>query len=98
MSEQLAIGLGGELRSVRGQLAAQLVGVLDDAVVHDRDRAAGVRMRIGVARLPLRCTPGMNDAGAALDPRGDVCCQFADSSLGLADPQVTGPAENGKAG
>ena len=37
-----------------GQLGAQLVGVLDDAVVHDRDAALGVGVRVGVGARSAR--------------------------------------------
>ncbi len=45
----LGVGVAGELHPVGLQLAAQRGEVLDDPVVHDRDLARGVAVRVGVA-------------------------------------------------
>ena len=45
----LGVGVAGELHPVGFQFMAQRREVLDDAVVHDRELAGGVAMRVGVA-------------------------------------------------
>jgi hypothetical protein len=53
MRDDLGVGLGGERRSRALQLGAQLVVVLDDAVVHDREPVLGdVRMRVALDGTP----------------------------------------------
>ncbi len=44
MDEDLGVGLREELDAVRLQLAAQVAGVVDDAVVDDGDLALGVQV------------------------------------------------------
>ncbi len=63
----LGVGVAGELHAVGLQLTAQPGEVLDDAVVHDRDLARGVAMRVGVAvgRPAVGGPTGMAQAGTA---------------------------------
>ena len=70
--EDLTVGLRGELRPVRDQLGPEFLRVLDDAVVHDRDRPAHVRVRVNVARLAMCRPPGVPDAWSALHPGGHI--------------------------
>ena len=63
----LGVGVAGELHPVGLQLAAQRGEVLDDAVVHDRDLAGGVtmRVRIAVGGPAVGGPAGMAQPGAA---------------------------------
>ncbi len=71
--EGLSVGLGGELVPRPFQPRAQHVRVLDDAVVHQRDRAGavGVRMRVGHVGRAMRGPARVRDAAAAVH-RGTV--------------------------
>ena len=55
-----------------GQLAPELLVVLDDAVVHDRHSAGAVAMRVGVAlhRSPVGRPPRVADTGGHVRGRG----------------------------
>ena len=64
------IGLGGEAVALGDQFLAQRLEVLDDAVVDDGDARAGVRMRVGFARLAVRRPAGVADADRPLQRRG----------------------------
>ena len=65
MSDDLAVGLGGELGALPFQLPAQLAEVLDDAVVHDGEPVGRVRMGVVLGRAPVRCPAGVADADRA---------------------------------
>ena len=66
VGDHLGIGLRFEHVAERLQLGAQCFVVLDDAVVHHRDLAAGeVRVRVARARRAMRRPAGVRDAGAA---------------------------------
>ena len=65
MGDDLGVGLGHEFRAAPGKLGAQLVEVLDDAVVHDGDAIGRVRMRIGLVRSAVGRPAGMADADRA---------------------------------
>lgn len=69
LGEDLGVGVGGERCPVGDQAPAQLVGVLDDAVVHDRDvpRAVEVRVGVGVVGFAVGGPAGVGDAGGALE-------------------------------
>ena len=56
------VGLGRKPVALGDQLLAQRAEVLDDAVVHDREARAGVRMGVGLARLAMRRPAGVADA------------------------------------
>jgi hypothetical protein len=68
----LGVGLGAQDVPVGREVLAQLDVVLDDAVVHDRDLAGAVDVRVGVllARLAVRRPPGVPNAHAASDRSG----------------------------
>src|SRR5439155_12276545 len=61
--EDFRVGLGGELVPGAGQRLLQLEVILDDAVVHHRDAAVLVRVRVLVGWLAVRGPAGMTDAG-----------------------------------
>ena len=63
----LGVGVAGELHTVGLQLTAQPGEVLDDPVVHDRDLARGVavRVRVAVGRPAVGGPTGMAQPGAA---------------------------------
>ncbi len=82
MRDHLGVGLRDELVAAGLQLVAQLLEVLDDAVVHHRDFAAGsVRVRVVLGRCAVRRPARVRDArGAGQRPPvglrrevGDAC-------------------------
>ena len=81
-----------------GQLGAQLVRVLDDPVVHHRDRPGHVRVSVDVARLTMRRPPGVANSRATLEPRRQVAAKVSDPALGLVNAQVTGARHNREPG
>ncbi len=64
VGHDLGVGLRGELVALALEFGLQLGEVLDDSVVHDRDAApaVGVRMRVDDRRLAVGCPPGVPDA------------------------------------
>ena len=70
MRDDLGVGLGGELDPFGLQACAERRGVLDDAVVHHRDRVvrAHVRMGVGVARYPMGRPSRMPDSELSAKP------------------------------
>ena len=62
--DDLGVGVGDDGVAVLAQVAAQLLEVLDDAVVHDRDaaRAVQVRVRVAVGRGAVGGPAGVGDA------------------------------------
>jgi len=65
--DHLGVGLGGELVTLARRLGAQLLVVLDDAVVDDRDAVPGdVRVGVALARHAVRGPAGVRDAEAAV--------------------------------
>ncbi len=68
----LGIGFRSEHVAARLQVAAQAGVVLDDAVVHQRDAAGHVRMRIGLVGHAMRRPARMRDAGATGERIGQV--------------------------
>ena len=67
MDDRLGVGVALEDVSLGGQLGFELAEVLDDAVVHDRDLAVHVRMRVALGRAAMRCPARMPDAGVAVE-------------------------------
>ena len=67
MRDDLGVGVGRELVALLLQLVAQLLEVLDDAVVHDRDLVGRVRMRVDFVGLAVRRPAGVADAGMAAE-------------------------------
>ena len=82
--------VGTEHVPLRLQLGAQRRGVLDDAVVHHRDVAAAVdvRMRVDVVRLTVRRPARVRDADAAFERRGSVdsTCRTLPAALWHLEP------------
>ena len=66
MQHRLGVGLGLEHVALGGELLAQLLEVLDDAVVHDGDALVHVRMGVALDRLAVRRPARVADAGASL--------------------------------
>jgi hypothetical protein len=70
MRDHLGIGLRRELVAELGELVAQLLVILDDAVVHDRDAVArDVRMGVALGRYAVRCPARVRDAQMTVDRR-----------------------------
>src|SRR5262249_21688815 len=67
VGDDLTVGLGRELCAAGREVPAQLVEVLDDAVVYDRDPVGGVRMRIVLGRTAMRRPAGVADADGAAE-------------------------------
>ena len=67
VSEHLGIRFAREMMTEPFKPLAQFGEVLDDAVVHHGDApvARHVRMRVRLARAPVRCPAGMPDAARA---------------------------------
>ena len=63
--DHLAVGLAFEGAAFCGELAAQFLVILDDAVVDDRHFARRVRVGIGRGRRAMRRPAGMGDARIA---------------------------------
>ena len=78
MRNHLGVGFRAEPRAFPLELLAQLLEILDDAVVHDRDLVARqVRMRVHLGRCAVRGPARVRDAGARaevarLGLRGEV--------------------------
>ena len=65
MRDNFRVGFGGEAMTASLQLFAQLAKVFDDAIMHDDDFFAGVRMGVVLGRLAMRRPARMADAGGA---------------------------------
>ena len=63
MNHHFGVGLAFESAPARFQFTAQRFEILDNAIVHHRDRAAGVRMGIVHRRRAMGGPAGMRDAG-----------------------------------
>src|SRR3546814_1810477 len=77
MHHGFGVGLGLELVADGLQFAAELLEVLDDAVVHQGDPPVGVRVGVHLGRAPVRRPAGVADADGAvervmLDHAGEV--------------------------
>src|SRR6202000_1759938 len=90
VGQRLGVGVGDQGGAARGQGFAQLLGVLDDAVVHHRDVAFGVQVRVGVNLVGLAVggPPGVADADAGPDLVADPVAQVLDPARGLGDLQL----------
>ncbi len=69
VDDDLRVGLGLEAVAGRLQLPAQLLEVLDNAVVDHRQMFVGVRVGVGFARPAMGGPAGVADADGALDRR-----------------------------
>src|SRR5690349_2459280 len=65
MRDHLSVGFGREDMAVSFQFLAQFAEVLDDAIVDDGDFLRGMRVRIVLARPPMRRPARMSDADRA---------------------------------
>ena len=99
MNSDLGIGVAGELHPRGFQLGAQRRVVFDDPVVHDRDLARGVAVRVGVAvgGPAVGCPASVTEPGAASET-GVVC--LVERGLQIGQPprpashrQTTMPVE-----
>ena len=66
MTDDLGVGLALECASLRNQLVAQRLEVLDDPIVHQRHRADDVRMGIADGRRAVGRPARMGDPGDAV--------------------------------
>jgi hypothetical protein len=100
MRDDLGVGVARELHAVAFQLGAQVVEVLDDAVVDDRDPAArvGVRVRVAVVRRAMGRPSGVAHAGGPSDlAAGEFGVEVRDAAGLLRDLQTL-RADDGDAG
>src|SRR6185437_8987982 len=82
---RLGVGLGLEAIAQARQLGLELLKILDDAVVDDRDAVGGDRMGVGLARHAMRRPAGMADADPALDRLlGETRLEPRELALGAA--------------
>src|SRR5262245_48538415 len=65
MGDHLGVGLRCEFGPAPFELFAQLAEVLNDPVVDHRQTLCRVRMRVLLARPPMRCPACMSDADRA---------------------------------
>jgi hypothetical protein len=65
MRDNLGIGLALERPSARGQFIAQLLEILDNAIVDQRDFARRMRMRVACGRRAVGGPAGMRDTDIA---------------------------------
>ena len=85
MQHRLGVGLGLEHVALGGQRVAQLLEVLDDAVVHDGDALVHVRMGVALGRAAVRRPARVADAGAPLQRLvGEPQLQVLELALGAA--------------
>ena len=83
MQHRLGVGLGLEHVALGGELVAQLLEVLDDAVVHDGDALVHVRMGVALDRLAVRRPARVAEAGVALQGMvGEPQLQVLELALG----------------
>ena len=89
MQHGLRVRLGLERVTFGGQLVAQLLEVLDDAVVDHRDPLVHVRVGIALHRLAVRGPARVADAGMALQRMiGEAQLQVLELALGAPAIQV----------
>ena len=90
VGQDLAVGVGAEGVPLGQQRVLDDLRVVDDPVVHDRDAAAriGVRMGVDLVRDAVGGPPGVADAHRAgkVGRRGGA--QLVDLALDLVDPQA----------
>ena len=89
VGEHLGVGVRDQLHAVGDELGPQLVGVLEDAVVDDRDAALGVDVGVGVdvARRPVGGPARVGDADRPVDALGQAGGHVAHTTLGLVHAQ-----------
>ena len=85
VDHDLGVGFGLECVTEFAQLLAQLLEVLDDAVVHQRDAIVRVGVGIGLGRLAVSRPAGVADADGAADRLAlQKRAQVAELALGAA--------------
>jgi hypothetical protein len=90
MSNDLAVGLGGELGALPFQLPAQLAEVLDDAVMHDGEPVGRVRMCVVLGRASVRGPTGVADANRAAERlEREHCFQILELAFGAPPREDT---------
>ena len=98
MGDNFGIGLGRELDAVGFEFAAQLGEVLDDAVVDDRERVGGVRVRVVFGRPAVRRPAGVADPDGAFERlAGKLRFQILELAF-RAPPRQHAMLERGDAG
>ncbi len=99
MRQHLGVGFRAEGDAFGFEPRPQCRGVLDDAVMDDRDAAGRVAMRMGVAvaRFAMRRPAGMGDAGRAAEARRQDLLEFAHPALAFGQAQLAA-AGDGDAG
>src|SRR6267378_1632520 len=88
MHQHLGVGLGAEHVPALAEGGAQRPGVLDDAVVHQRERAAaiGVGVRVDRGRRAVCGPAGVGDGGVTgRQSRPQLALQHGDFPRGLED-------------
>ena len=89
MQHRLGVGLGLEFVALAGELLAQLLEVLDDAVVHDGHALVHVRVGVALDRLAVGGPAGVTETGAALQGLvGEPQLQVPELALGAAAIEV----------
>ena len=97
--DHFGVGLGGERVAAGDEVGAQLLVVLDDAVVHDRDAIArDVRVGVTLARHAVGGPARVGDAKEACGRRlGERLAQPRDLAHGPEPREVTVALEHGDA-
>ena len=97
--DHLGVGLGGELVALAPRLVAQLLVVLDDAVVDDRDAVLGdVRVGVALARHAVRGPARVRDAEAAVGRVGvERVLELAHLADGAQALDLAGAVQHGDA-
>ena len=98
--DDLGVGVRGELVAGLLELVAQLLVVLDDAVVHDRDAVArDVRMGVALVRHAVRRPARVRDAEVAGGRvRGERVGELRDLADGAQPRDVGAAVQDGDAG
>jgi hypothetical protein len=81
VGDHLAVRLAFEVAAARFESIAQLLEVLNDAIVHQRQLGSGVRVRVGGGRRAVSGPTGMGDSRGA---RRRVDAEFLDQIDQLA--------------
>ena len=100
MRDHFGVGLRSERVAELGELLAQLLVVLDDAVVNDRDAVArDVRMRVALGGHAVRRPARVRDAEMAVDRRlVQRFLQHPDLADGAQAANLAAAIQDGKAG
>ena len=89
MRDHFGVGFGVELVALRLKLFAQLLEILDDAIVHDRDLVGRMRVRVDLVRLAVRCPARMADAAVACERlAGEALFEVLQLTFGTAAREV----------